>query len=223
MTSLSLDAGNWEAVDYSGNPVPGDPDAVSSLANQFLDQASQAQQRATRLSSVHDNNADHMRGDYAEGFEEALAALPAHSTALGDTYQSCAEALGPLAADLEVIQSRASAALQSGTEADTAYREALDEYCSVVPLEFTGTGIWRGLNAATATEFAQPMAEETEDPELLDWAAEIGQYAGQAENDRQTAIAAINELVANYQDTNSRCAQAIQNAASSVPSPVLSS
>jgi uncharacterized protein YukE len=223
MTSLSLEAGDWQVVDYTGNPVPGDPDAVSSLASQFLDQASQAQQRAKQLSSVHDNNEGHMQGDYAEAFDNALAALPAHSIALADTYQSCAEALSPLAADLEVIQSRAAAALQSGTEADAAYQEALDEYCSVVPLEFTGTGVWRGLNAATAMELAQPMAEETEDPELLDWAAEIGQYAGQAENDRQTAIATIDELAANYQDTNSRCAQAIQNAASSVPAPVLSS
>jgi uncharacterized protein YukE len=222
MTSLSLDAGDWEVVDYTGNPVPGDPDAVSSLASQFLDQAGQAQQRATQLTSVHASNVGHMQGNYAESFENILASLPAHSTALGETYQSCAEALNAYATGLDTIQSQAAEALQRGTEADGAYRAALDEFCSVVPLEFSGTGLWRGLNGATATELAEPMAEETENPELLDWAAEIGQYAGEAEDDRQAAVAAIGDLVSDYQDANSRCAQAIQNAASSVPSPQLS-
>jgi len=223
MTSLSLAAGDWGVVDYAGNPVPGDPDAVSSLASQFVDQAGQAQERAERLTSVHASNEGHMQGNYAENFDNILASLPAHSSALGGAYQSCAESLNAFANDLGTIQSQAAEALQRGTEADAAYRAALDEFCSEVPLEFSGTGVWRGLNAATAMELAEPMAEETENPELLDWAAEIGQYAGEAEDDRQGAIAAIGDLVSDYQDANSRCAQAIQNAASSVPSPVLSS
>jgi hypothetical protein len=125
------------------------------------------------------------------------------------------------AGELDGIQSQAAEALQQGTDADAAYRSALDDFCSEVPLEFSGTGVWRGLNAATATELAQPMAEETENPELLDWAAEVGQYAGDAEDDRQAAIAAISDLVGDYQDSVGRCSQALQNAASSVPPPQL--
>jgi uncharacterized protein YukE len=223
MTSLSLDGGDWEVVDYTGNPVPGDPDAVSSLANQFLDQALQAQQRTTQLSSVHASNEGSMQGDYAENFEDILASLPSDADALTGCYQSCADALNLFASNLETIQSQAAEMLQQGMEADAAYQSALDEYCSVVPLEFTGTGVWRGLNAGTATELAAPMAEETEDPEILDWAGEIGAYAGDAEDDRQAAIAAIGELVTDYQNAISTCSQALQNAASSVPPPKLPS
>jgi uncharacterized protein YukE len=223
MTSLSLDAGDWQVVDYTGNPVPGDPDAVSSLASQFIDQAIQAQERTAQLSSVHASNEGSMQGDYAEGFEEILASLPSDSDALNGCYQSCADSLNLFASNLDIIQSRAAEALQQGTQADAAYQSALDEYCSVVPLEFTGTGVWRGLNAGTATELAAPMAEETEDPELLDWAGEIGEYAGAAEDDRQAAIAAIDELVTDYQDASNTCSQALQSAASSVPPPKLPS
>jgi uncharacterized protein YukE len=223
MTSLSLDAGDWEVVDCPGNPVPGDPDAVTALAHQFLNQAGQAQERAAQLTSVHTRNEGQMQGDYAEGFENILARLPSDSTALGKTYQSGGEALNLFAAELDSIQSQASEALQRGTEADAEYRSALDDFCSVVPLEFTGTEVWRGLNAETATDYAQPMADETEDPELLDWAAEVGQYAGAAEDDRQAAVAAISDIVTDYQDSVSRCSQALQNATSTVPPPQLSS
>jgi uncharacterized protein YukE len=132
-----LDAGDWEVVDYSGNPVPGDPDAVTVLVHQFLDQAGRAQDRAARLSSVHAGNEGKMQGNYAASFESILAGLPAHSAAFGEAYQSCAEALSGFAAELDSIQSQAA-------EADAAYRAALDEFCSVVPPEFSGTGVWRG-------------------------------------------------------------------------------
>lgn len=221
MTSLSLDAGDWEVVDYTGNPVPGDPDAVTVLAHQFLNQAGQAQERGAQLSSVHASNAGRMQGDYAASFENILERLPSDSTALGETYQSCAEALSVFATELDSIQSKAAESLQQGTEADAEYRSALDEFCSEVPLEFSGSGVWRGLNEATATELAGPMAEETENPDLLDWAAEIGQCAGAAEDDRQAAVAAINDRVTEYQDSISRCSQALQNAVSSVPPPQL--
>jgi len=221
MTSLSLDAGDWTAVDYTGNPVPGDPDAVTVLVHQFLNQAGQAQERGAQLSAVHTSNAGRMQGDYAARFEDILERLPSDSSALSETYQSCAETLSTFASELDDIQSQAAEALQRGTEADAGYRSALDEFSSVVPLEFSGTGVWRGLNEATATELASPMAEETQNPELLDWAAEIGQYAGSAEEDRQAAAAAISDLVTSYQDSTSRCAQALQDAVSSVPPPQL--
>jgi uncharacterized protein YukE len=218
MTSTSLDDGDWEVVGYGGNPVPGDPDAVTVLLHQFLNQAGQAQERATRLSSVHASNVGRMQGDYAASFENILASLPAHSAGLGQTYQSCAEALNLFATDLETIQSQAGEGLQRGTEADAAYRAALNEFSSVVPLEFSGTGVWRGLNEATATELAAPMAEETENPEIQAWAAEIGQYAGSAEDDRQAAISVINDMVTQYQEAASRCSRALQNAADGLPS-----
>jgi uncharacterized protein YukE len=221
MTSLSLDAGDWQVVDYTGNPVPGDPDAVTVLAHQFLNQAGQAQQRGAQLASVHASNVGRMQGDYAASFESILERLPSDSTALSETYQSCAEALSVFATELDSIQSQASEALQQGTEADAQYRSALDDFCSAVPLEFSGTGVWRGLNAATATELAEPMAEETENPELLDWAAEVGQSAGAAEDDRQAAVGAVSDLVSDYQDSISRCSQALQDAVSSVPPPQL--
>ena len=217
MTSQSLDAGDWTALDYTGNPVPGDPDAVTVLVHQFLNQAGQAQERGAQLSAVHTSNAGRMQGDYAASFENILERLPSDSTALGETYQSCAETLSGFASELDDIQSQAGEALQRGTEADAGYRSALDEFSSVVPLEFSGTGVWRGLNEATATELASPMAEEANNPELLEWAGEIGQYAGSAEEDRQAAAAAIGDLVTSYQDSISRCSQGLQNAVSGVP------
>jgi len=221
MTSMSLDAGDWQVVDYTGNPVPGDPDAVTVLVHQFFNQAGQAQERGAQLASVHASNEGRMQGDYAASFESILERLPSDTTALSEAHQSCGEALSVFAGELDGIQSQAAEALQQGTEADAAYRSALDDFCSVVPLEFSGTGVWRGLNAGTAIELAQPMAEETENPELLDWAAEVGQYAGDAEDDRQAAVGAISDLVNDYQDSVSRCSQALQNAASSVPPPQL--
>jgi uncharacterized protein YukE len=221
MTSLSLDAGDWQVVDYTGNPVPGDPDAVTVLAHQFLNQAGQAQERGSQLASVHAANTGRMQGDYAASFESILERLPSDATALSGTYQSCAEALNVFATELDSIQSQAAEALQQGTDADADYRSALEDFCSAVPLEFTGIGVWRGLNEATATELAQPMAEETENPELLDWAAEVGQSAEAAEEDRQAAVAAVGDLVTDYQDSISRCSTALQDAVSSVPPPQL--
>jgi uncharacterized protein YukE len=239
MTSLSLDAGDWEVVDCSGNPVPGDPDAVTVLVHQFLNQAGQAQERGAQLASVHSSNAGKMQGDYAASFESILERLPSDSNALAETYQSCGEALNVFATELDSIQSQAAEALQQGTEADAVYRSALNDFSSYVSVPVEPGGTWRGLNQESAQELATPLAEqyaaeaeaESENPaayqeeydNVMSWAAEVGEYAGAAEDDRQEAVAAIKDLVTQYQDSTSRCSQALKNAVDSVPPAQLAS
>jgi uncharacterized protein YukE len=238
MTSISLDAGDWEVVDYPGNPVPGDPDAVTVLVHQFFDQAGQASDRGSQLSSVHSSNSGRMQGDYAASFEEILASLPEHSNALGDTYQSCGEALSRFATELDSIQSQAAEVLQQGMEADAVYRSVLTDFSSYVSVPVDPGGTWRGLNQESARELAMPLAEQyaaeaeaqTENPaayqeefdNVMNWAGEVGGAAGAAENDRLAAVSDIKDLVTEYQDSISRCSQALQNATSGLPSPVLS-
>jgi hypothetical protein len=213
MTSSSFDGGDWEVLDLDVNPTPGDPDAISSLASGLLNEAQLAQQRAARLQSVADSSSDlAMQGDYAQQFQRVLSSLPGPPGDLADSCQSSATALSAFADALADAQAQSSAALQQGMQADAAYQSALGEFCSVVPLEFSGTGVWRGLNEATATELAGPMADETENPELLDWAAQIGQYAGSAEDDRQAAIRMAVDAAQQRSQAEEQCAQLIQDA-----------
>ena len=213
MTSSSFGGGDWEVLDLDADPTPGDPDAISSVASGLLNEAQLAQERAQRLQSVADSSGDlAMQGDYAPQFQQVLSGLPGPPGDLADSYQRSAGALSGFADALAGAQGQSSAALERGTQADSMYRAALDEFCSVVPLEFSGTGTWRGLNEATATELAGPMADETENPELLDWAAEIGQYAGSAEDDRQAAVQMALDAAQQRSDAEQQCAQAIQDA-----------
>lgn len=224
-----LDSGNWAAVDQPGNPVPGSPEEIGFLANQFLDHSGQAWSHAGELSAVSKSNDGKMQGDYAASFESMLADLPARAGALSKGYGLSGSALSTFGQRLSTIQQGVGEALQQGTEADAQYRAALEDFSTYVPdvPEDPGdlSGIWRGLNSQTAQELAQPLAEqyveESENPQayedVMQWASGIGQYAAEAEDNRQAAIGYINGCVTDYQDATGQCTSTLQDALSSLP------
>jgi uncharacterized protein YukE len=223
--SQFLADGNWAAVDQPGNPVPGNPQEIAFLASQLLDKSGQAWSHSGELTALSNSNADTMQGDYAASFESLLADLPARAGALSQGYGLCAQALTTFADQLSTIQWRAAEALDQGTQADAEYRAALEDFSSSVPVPEDLGGIWRGLNQETAQQMAQPLAEEyaaeAENPQeyqaVMDWAAEVGQYAGTAEGNRQAAIETINGCVTDHQDATGQCTSSIQKAMSSLP------
>jgi hypothetical protein len=217
-----MDDSAWQVLGLTENPVPGDPETVASLAARLLDQGNQAQQRAERLLAVHANNTGRMQGDYAAGFDDILAQLPAGSGALGDSYQGCGQALYAFAEELTGIQQQAGLILERGQQADAYYQQAADQFCGTFDVPFPEAdepgGIWRGMNAAWAENEVRncnpefEMLEPAYQVQMMEEAGDLGQYAAEAEADRQAAIMDIQRVIQEYQDAASQCANDIQTA-----------
>ncbi|MFF9673558.1 DUF6531 domain-containing protein [Streptomyces eurythermus] len=82
-----------------------------------------------------------------------------------------------------------------------------------MPVTSAGGGIWRGLNGATAAHLSQYQP-----PEIRQMAVQIGNYAGQAEAERQAAAQMAREAAQTVAETEAQCAEAIR-AVIPVPGP----
>ncbi|MES4901701.1 MULTISPECIES: DUF6531 domain-containing protein [unclassified Streptomyces] len=201
---------DWSVLDLTGDPVPGDPARIQTLAAQLKREAEHAEQHTSRLRQVAANSGDlRMQGDYAPRFLRRLAELPEQAARLGPAHEKCGNALAAYAQQLEQAKIQSRAALSRGMQADAQYQAALQQFCSLVPVTFSGGGgIWRGLNAATAGQLSQYQR-----PEIRQTAVRIGSYAGQAEQERQAAAQMARAAARAASEAETICAQAIRAAA----------
>ncbi|GAA0899321.1 hypothetical protein GCM10009574_083640 [Streptomyces asiaticus] len=194
------------------DPVPGDPVQIRALAARLLREAEYAEQHANRLRQVAANHANlRMEGDYAARFQTVLAELPQPAAPLGPAHEACGKALTAYAETLEEAKTQSRIALSRGIEADAQYTAALRQFYSVVPVSSTGSGLWRGLNGATAGYLSQYQP-----PEIRQMAVQIGSYAGQAEQERQAAALMAREAAQVAAEAEVQCAEVIRAA---IPTP----
>ncbi|KAK1178968.1 DUF6531 domain-containing protein [Streptomyces sp. NBS 14/10] len=200
---------DWRVLDLPGDPVPADPAQIQALAARLRREAEHAEQHTSRLRQVAANSGDlRMQGDYAPRFLRRLAELPARAARLGPAYQGCGDALVAYAQRLEQAKIQSRIALNQGMQADAQYRAALQRFCSLVPMTFSGGGVWRDLNGATAGQYSQ-----SQPPEIRQMAVQIGNYAGQAEQERQAAAQMARAAARAASEAEAACAQAIRAAA----------
>ncbi|MEU0839543.1 DUF6531 domain-containing protein [Streptomyces sp. NPDC005962] len=200
---------DWRVLDLAGDPVPGDPTQIRALAARLKREAEHAEQHTNRLHQVVANSGDlRMQGDYAPRFLRRLAELPDQAARLGPAHQNCGNALAAYAENLEQAKIQSRIALSRGLQADSQYKAAVQQFYSLVPVTPSGSGLWRGLNRATAGQLSQYQR-----PEIRQMAVQIGSYAGQAEQERQAAVQMVRAAARVASEAEASCAQAIRVAA----------
>jgi hypothetical protein len=223
MTAELLNSGDWEVLNcFEGNPVPGDPQAIASLAVQLQTHSIRSQDHETQLNQIYADNADAMVGDYAESFRWVLSSLPRAANGLSAVYQACGQALDTFSDSLSDIQTQAAQCLQQATQDDSDYREAASVVCDLMPgTTMTGVNepgpVWRGLTAELAESWAESWAEEN--PEIPEMAIYYGGQAQDAEMQRQAVVEKFQDVLEDYQAAVSQCVSAIQVAVPDMPYP----
>ncbi|MCW3815106.1 hypothetical protein ONA91_11635 [Micromonospora sp. DR5-3] len=211
---MSLPGGeNWAVLDLTEDPTPGSPEQVRALAGQFRQRAEQAQRHTQRLHGVATERAGlRLWGDYAEILDGKLGTLPRYADHLGAAYHACAGAMTTYAQELDQARAASRAALRQGSQADERYRQLLATFASVVPLRFTGTGLWRGLDAATAAQLSAQHG-----PSIQQWAVAVGRNAGMCESERKLARGGAEQAGYFHRDAAARCAARILAAVHDLP------
>ncbi|WP_430827767.1 WXG100 family type VII secretion target, partial [Candidatus Protofrankia californiensis] len=119
---------DWGVLELDGDPTPGDPDAVRTMAARLRERAERAESNTTRLRVIAGGGGDlRMTGDYAARFTEALVELPDELAKLARAYRGCGEALFTYSTGLAEAKTRAGGALRQGLDANDRYQAALRE------------------------------------------------------------------------------------------------
>jgi len=199
-------SGDWAVLHLDGDPAPGDPGRVRTLATRLLTDADLAERNTQRLRSISTGDGElRMDGDYAPKFRQALGELPGELTKLSHAYRDCGQALSAFAGSLEQAQGQAAAALRQGRDADGSYQGALRQVQSLLPPERHAAV--PGLNPSTLDAGTADL-----DPGLR---AEIQAAAARgraAEADRDRARRLAQEAAQLRGDAESRCARTIRSA-----------
>ncbi|WP_131770726.1 DUF6531 domain-containing protein, partial [Candidatus Protofrankia californiensis] len=125
---------DWGVLELDGDPTPGDPDAVRTMAARLRERAELAQSNTTRLRAIAGGGGDlRMTGDYAARFTEALVELPDELAKLARAYRGCGEALFTYSTGLAEAKTRAGGALRQGVDAEGRYQAALREVRALLP------------------------------------------------------------------------------------------
>jgi RHS repeat-associated protein len=126
---------DWSVLGLDGDPTPGDPDVVRSMAGRLHEQAGLAEQNTDRLRSIVTGGGGELRmeGDYAPLFTGALEDLPGELSKLARAYQGCGDALATYASSLTEVKTRSGSALRVGVDADTEYQAALRQVQALLP------------------------------------------------------------------------------------------
>jgi hypothetical protein len=126
--------GDWAVLHLDGDPVPGDPGQVRTLATRLLTDADRAERNTHRLAAINTGDDDlRMAGDYAAKYRQTLGELPAELAKLSHAYRDCGQALTTYAGSLEQAQHQAATALRHGRDADGSYQGALRQVQSLLP------------------------------------------------------------------------------------------
>ena len=199
-------ATDWAVLHLDGDPAPGDPGQVRTLATRLLTDADRAERNTQRLKSISAGDGElRMDGDYAPTFRQALGELPGELSKLSRAYRGCGQALSAFAGSLEQAQGQAAAALRQGRDADGSYQGALRQVQSLLPAD-RHTAV-PGLNPSRLEASTADL-----DPGLR---AEIQAAAARgraAEADRDRARRLAQDAAALRGDAESRCARTIRSA-----------
>lgn len=87
-----IDGYDWASVGWS-NPVPGDPDVVRQIADQFASLAAEASSQNSLLRSVGSDADAVWKGGAADAFHPTVAKLPGQLDKLVTSYRDAADAL----------------------------------------------------------------------------------------------------------------------------------
>jgi len=110
----------WELI--GGDPAPGDPSAISSLAVEFGTTADNARDVRDRLVRLKDGATDAIwRGDTADAFRDRIDKMPEHLEKLDRSYRKASQGLDAYARELRDLKADAEAAL---TKAGSAKQDA---------------------------------------------------------------------------------------------------
>ena len=71
----SLDGLDWSVVDFSSNPVPGDPDKAEELADHYGTRGESFQNMSDSLKKIRSNSAG-LQGRWVERFDRDFVSMP---------------------------------------------------------------------------------------------------------------------------------------------------
>ncbi|NJP90424.1 glycohydrolase toxin TNT-related protein [Nonomuraea sp. FMUSA5-5] len=186
----------------TGDPTPGNPEEVRTLAEKLLGQAKLAEDNTARLNGVASNgSALRMRGDYAPKYTEALSGLPAELAKLGAAYRGASNALKTYADSLGQAKMQAGTALSQGRSADMQYQGALREIRALLP---AASGLTSLAEVESAVKAADPGLQASVRPAV--------QRAQNAEADRGRARRIADEAARLRGQAANRAAEGIQQA-----------
>lgn len=113
----------WEVLDLSDDPTPGDPEILRKLAAEYDSIADDAEAAFSVINRVE--NEDLGEGKSMDKLRETLEELPKQVGQLRDSYRRAAEALQAYVPKLEAHQEQADRALADGKEARSSLDLAL--------------------------------------------------------------------------------------------------
>ncbi len=147
---------DWWVLDLGGDPTPGDPHAVRSLARQLADIAQESDDAQRAISRLRaDQGLEQFVGQAAVAFLAKLGKLPGQLTKLSISYHAAATALTTYAPKLERAQGDADAALARGRTARRARDGARQSLSSAQSRE---RGAAAGVSRASSALPPDPAA-----------------------------------------------------------------
>ena len=203
-------AENWWVLDLAGDPTPGSPAEIRAMAERLNRHAQLIDRQAATLRGVVAQRAAlQLSGDYAARLDTHLPRLPGEAARLSAAYASCARALTTYAIEVDQARTASRQALQRGAQADEAYQGLLRRFSQLVPMTFSGSGLWRGLNGNSAASLSNAAGLRAE---RWTYAVQVGNNAGRCESERQFACQQARTAARYYEEASRRCAAAIRAA-----------
>lgn len=117
---------DWESVFGFGDPTPGDPPQIRSLARRFADVSDDAADAEARVRGVlSDGELSAWIGEGGDAFRAKTADLPDQLRKAKESYRLASDALTTWAHRLEIHQGSADRALNAGRAAQADLEQAL--------------------------------------------------------------------------------------------------
>ncbi|MGH3903728.1 MAG: DUF6531 domain-containing protein [Pseudonocardiaceae bacterium] len=199
----------WDVLDLSEDPTPGDPHRVRALAQKLLGEAESVEHNTSRLRSVTTGSDSlRMEGDYAPAFREVLGELPGELTKLGTAYRRCGDALSAFATSLADAKSQAGNALRQGQDAQNTIQGALRQIRAALPPDRAAMVSDRQV----PTEFTLNAAIADLDEGTKAQARAALRRAQYAEQDRARARRLATDAAGLRGDAEGTCVEGIQDA-----------
>ena len=173
---------DWYVLDLDGDPTPGDPQNVETLATRFLDFADVAERSYRQVTSMAGDSAVmSWVGQSGDAFRNQFGEFPGQLRKLYVSHEMCGEALTRFAPVLSQAQSQADRALADGREA----RAQLVSATSALSMATDDAG----AAAKNADKLKNPGKDTPEpDKEQVAQAVRDAQVAQQRQSDAQGAV-----------------------------------
>lgn len=212
-----VDGYDWSA--FGGNPVPGDPDAVRSIAAHFADLADTAAQQNSLVRGVGSDAESIWVGPAADRFRPHVAKLPGQLDKLTRSYRDAADALNTYWPKLRAAQELAVSALAKANAARAAIGAAQSQLQSATSVAASAASSYNSAASALAAS-ASPSPADTASVKSLQASyrsaqARVGS-ANAALGGAQAQMTAAQQMrdtaVANAHAASAACASALHAA-----------